>query len=181
MERSVKLNVPYQAWADQGFLIPTTGNVIDHRKVFDKFEEDYQKFRIQEVQFDRYGADWIVSQMQSRFYKLKEKVFPFGQGFISMNEPTKAVYRFAKQGRLEHGGHPNLAWHIANAVCKTDAADNWKLDKEASKDKIDAAVALVMAMKNAQTMKIGSSFSVYGSGLHKELNKIGIKQNGANN
>ena len=48
--------------------------------------------------------------------------------------------------RIRHGGHPVLSWNISNAVIVTDPAGNRKLDKARSRERIDGAVALVMAI-----------------------------------
>lgn len=168
-ERSKKLNVPYEAWRDQGWLIPTPGDVIDHAEVLEKLIEDFARFKIKMLAYDRHGADWIVNQIGTRMSSIE--VEPFGQGFLSMSAPTKDTYRFAKQSRLAVNKNDCFNWQISNAVCDVDGAENWKLHKGKSKDKIDAAVALVMAIKNATTVDLTKPFSVYGSGFNKTLSK----------
>ena len=49
----------------------------------------------------------------------------------------------------DHGGHPVLSWNIANVVLETDAAGNIKPSKARSKDRIDGAVALILAISRA--------------------------------
>jgi len=48
--------------------------------------------------------------------------------------------------RIAHGGHPVLTWMMDNIYVKTDPAGNIKPDKEKSTEKIDGAVALIMAL-----------------------------------
>ena len=74
---------------------------------------------------------------------------PFGQGMVSMSPPTKELMRLTLEGKLAHGGHPVLRWCMDNAVVQTDAAGNIKLSKEKATEKIDLAVALVMALDRA--------------------------------
>lgn len=169
LERSRVQNVRYDAWRDLGWVYPTPGDVIDHAEVLEKLIEDYKKFKIKEVIYDRHGSDWIVSQIESRMSGVE--VEPFGQGFLSMNGPTKDTYRFAKQTRLEFSKNEMLDWQIKNAICDIDAAGNWKLHKGKSKDKIDLAVALVQGIKGAVDLDLTVSFSVYGSGYNRELKK----------
>ena len=57
--------------------------------------------------------------------------------------------RIVLEHRLNHGGHPVLRWNFDNAYVRTDPAGNLKLDKEKSTEKIDGAVALVMALDRA--------------------------------
>jgi phage terminase large subunit-like protein len=61
----------------------------------------------------------------------------------------KAFMEHLAGGRLEHGGHPVLAWHASNVMAKLDAAGNMKPDREKSTEKIDGFVAAVMAVGRA--------------------------------
>ena len=60
------------------------------------------------------------------------------------------------------GGHPVLRWMMDNIFVRTDPAGNIKPDKEKSTEKIDGAVATVMALDRA--IRNGqNSGSVYDS------------------
>ena len=61
---------------------------------------------------------------------------------------------------LNHGGHPVLRWNMDNVFVRTDPAGNLKIDKEKSTEKVDGAVALVMALDRAMKNQ-GGSGSVY--------------------
>ena len=74
---------------------------------------------------------------------------PFGQGFRDMSPTTKELMRLVLERKLNHGGHPVLRWNIDNAYVRTDPAGNLKIDKEKSTEKVDGAVALVMALDRA--------------------------------
>ena len=87
-------------------------------------------------------------------------MIPHGQGFRDMSPPTKELMRIVLEHRLNHGGHPVLRWNFDNAYVRTDPAGNLKLDKEKSTEKIDGAVALVMALDRAMKNQNGGD-SVY--------------------
>ena len=83
---------------------------------------------------------------------------PFGQGFRDMSPPTKELMRLVLERKLCHGGHPVLRWNMDNAFVRTDPAGNLKIDKERSTEKVDGAVALVMALDRAlKNANIGAS------------------------
>ena len=84
---------------------------------------------------------------------------PFGQGYRDMSPPTKELMRLVLERKVNHGGHPVLRWNMDNAFVRTDPAGNVKIDKEKSTEKVDGAVALVMAMDRA--MKHLDADSVY--------------------
>jgi phage terminase large subunit-like protein len=88
---------------------------------------------------------------------------PFGQGFSSMSSPTKELMRLTLDQKIAHGSHPVLRWMMDNVYVRTDPAGNIKMDKEKSTEKIDGAVALVMALDRAIRCENANSESVYDS------------------
>jgi phage terminase large subunit-like protein len=62
--------------------------------------------------------------------------------------------------RIAHGGKPVLRWMMDNIYVKQDPAGNIKPDKEKSTEKIDGAVAMIMALDRAIRCG-GDSGSVY--------------------
>ena len=90
-------------------------------------------------------------------------VVPFGQGFKDMSPPTKELMKLTLEKRIAHGGHPVLRWMMDNVFIRTDPAGNIKMDKEKSTEKIDGAVATVMALDRAIRCGNDTSESVYDS------------------
>lgn len=85
---------------------------------------------------------------------------PFGQGFKDMSPPSKELMKLTLEQKLAHGGHPVLRWMMDNIFVRTDPAGNIKPDKEKSTEKIDGAVATIMALDRA-IRNGGSTGSVY--------------------
>ena len=54
-----------------------------------------------------------------------------------------------RSGRLRHDGNPALEWCLGNVVGKADRRGNLYPTKQRPEQKIDAAVALTMAMGRA--------------------------------
>lgn len=133
----------YMAWADAGHITITPGNVTDFDAVRIHIEEAAQKWDIQAIHYDRKFSPYIVPQLIAAGIRME----PFGQGFISMNEPTKWLEMETVAGRLIHGGNPVLRWQFACVALDRDAADNIKVAKNRGKvgHKVDGVVALVMA------------------------------------
>ena len=88
-------------------------------------------------------------------------VVPFGQGFKDMSPPTKELMKLVLEKRIAHGGHPVLRWMMDNIYIRTDPAGNIKADKERSTEKIDGAVATIMALDRAIRCGNVSTASVY--------------------
>lgn len=149
-------HVPYDVWERQGFLETTEGDVIHYGFIERFIEELGKKFHIKEIAFDRWGAVQMVQNLEG----LGFTVVPFGQGFKDMSPPTKRLMELVLERNVAHGGHPVLRWMMDNIFVRTDPAGNIKPDKEKSTEKIDGAVAAVMALDRA-IRHGGSTGSVY--------------------
>ena len=150
-------HVPYDVWERQGFLQTTEGNVV-HYGYIEKFIERLgERFNIREIAFDRWGAVQMVQNLEGMGFT----VVPFGQGFKDMSPPTKELMKLVLEERIAHGGHPVLRWMMDNIYVRTDPAGNIKPDKEKSTEKIDGAVATVMALDRAIRCGNDTTESVY--------------------
>lgn len=149
-------HVPYDVWEKQGFLNTTEGNVVHYGYIENFIEELALKYNIREIAFDRWGAVQMVQNLE----ELGLTVVPFGQGFKDMSPPTKELMKLTLEQKIAHGGHPVLRWMMDNILIRTDPAGNIKPDKEKSTEKIDGAVATIMALDRALRCR-GTSNSVY--------------------
>ena len=157
-KRVLKDHVPYDLWEKQGFLQSTEGNVIHYGFIEEFIGKLGEEFNIKEIAFDRWGA----VQMSQDLDGMGFTVVPFGQGFSSMSPPTKELMNLVLSGRIAHDGHPALRWMMDNVCVRSDPAGNIKMDKARSTEKIDGAVALVMALDRAIRNQ-GGTESVYDS------------------
>ena len=152
-------HVPYDVWQRQGKLETTEGNVV-HYGYIEKFIERLgERFNIREIAFDRWGAVQMVQNLEGMGFT----VVPFGQGFASMSPPTKELMKLVLEEKIAHGGHPVLRWNMDNIFIRTDPAGNIKADKAKSTEKIDGAIALIMALDRAIRCGNDSGESVYDS------------------
>ena len=150
-------HVPYDVWERQGYLQTTEGNVI-HYGYIEKFIESLgERFNIREIAFDRWGAVQMVQNLEGMGFT----VVPFGQGFKDMSPPTKELMKLTLEQRIAHGGHPVLRWNMDNIFVRTDPAGNIKADKEKSTEKIDGAIATIMALDRAIRCGNDNCASVY--------------------
>ena len=85
----------------------------------------------------------------------------FGQGYKDMSPPTKELMKLTLEQALAHNGHPVLRWMMDNIFIRRDPAGNIKPDKEKSTEKIDGAVAMIMALDRAIRCGCVSDESVY--------------------
>lgn len=150
-------HVPYDVWEQQGFLQTTDGNVVHYGFIEQFIERLGERFNIREIAFDRWGAVQMVQNLEGMGFT----VVPFGQGFKDMSPPTKELMKLVLEQKIAHGGHPVLRWNMDNIYIRTDPAGNIKADKEKSTEKIDGAVATIMALDRAIRCGNDGGASVY--------------------
>jgi phage terminase large subunit-like protein len=138
-------HVPYEIWKRAGTIRTTEGNVI-HYNFIEQFIDDLGKrYHIKEIAFDRWGAVQMVQNLEG----LGFVVVPFGQGFRDMSPPTKELMKLVLEQKIAHAGNEPLRWMMDNIFVRTDPAGNVKPDKEKSTERIDGAVATIMALDRA--------------------------------
>lgn len=138
-------HVNYDLWEQQGYIQTTEGNVV-HYGYIEKFIEKLgERFNIREIAFDRWGAVQMVQNLEGMGFN----VVAMGQGFASMSPPTKELMKLTLEKKIAHGGHPVLRWNMDNILIRQDPAGNIKADKAKSTEKIDGAIALIMALDRA--------------------------------
>lgn len=140
--RSRTDRVPYDVWAEQGWLSPTAGQVIDHSAIVARIRTLCQRFRVRRIAYD----PWSATQMATQ---LADEGLPMGevrQGYRSLSEPSKKLEGLILQRKLRHGGNPLLAWSVSCACIEVDPAGNIKPSKRTSTERIDPIAALVTAI-----------------------------------
>ncbi len=144
-QRERRDRVPYGQWIRQGLVEATPGEVIDYDHIRRRINELGERYHIQEIAIDRWNATQLASQLDGDGFE----VVAFGQGYASMNWPTKKLEELVLGQKLAHGGHPVLRWMAGNVSIEKDAADNWKPSKKKSTERIDGIVALIMGVDRA--------------------------------
>lgn len=141
-ERADRDQVPYPAWAEDGHIIPTGGNVVDFKAVEEHIAELCARFFVQEIAFDPHMGRVMMTNLMERGLPVVE----MRQGWVTMAPAIKELERAIVGHRFRHGGHPVLRWNFENIAIHTDSAGNRMFHKGKSRDRIDGAVACAMAV-----------------------------------
>ena len=134
--------VPYNQWERDGFLKVTQGDVQDYEFIRKDIHKLAEKYDIKSIAFDRWNSTSLVMNLVSDGLNLS----PFGQGYASMSNPSKTFEKMCIGKELNHLNNPILRWQLQNVQIQTDAAENIKVHKGRSHDKVDAIVASIMAI-----------------------------------
>ena len=164
--------VPYKAWAHEGWCTLTDGYVVDYHAVINHLHEmeDAHDWQIKEICYDPYNANYCTSDLAEEGYERVE----IRQGAMTLSEPTKYFRELVLSGRLIHDGSPLLTWCVSNAIEEDKDNGNIKLSKKHKDDsqRIDllAAIinALVRSMVNEPEMQLPELTKEYLDEFYRE-------------
>lgn len=134
-------NAHYQAWVKSGHIIVTPGNMISLRQIQDDVIESAEIVVIHEVALDSWGSREIAPNLQEDGFEVVD--IPMQTRHLS--EPMKLLAALIDDGRFHHDGNPAWVWMLSNVEIWTDRNDNIFPRKLRPQNKIDGAVALIIA------------------------------------
>jgi phage terminase large subunit-like protein len=146
-ERAVEQgrNSQYDGWRRGKHLRVTEGEVIDFDQIEDQIRIDQATLDMTECACDPWQATQLIGHMLEEGAPMVE----YRQTVQTMSEPMKAFEALVLQGKIIHNGNPMMTWMVSNVVCHRDVKDNIYPRKERDENKIDGAVAAIMAIGRA--------------------------------
>jgi len=138
-------NSQYRGWVEQGLIRVTEGAMTDFNVVEEDIREDLSRYSVQSIAYDPWQATQLISSLEDSGAPLVECRMTVQQ----ISEPMKTLEALVLDGRIQHDGNPCLTWMMGNVVAKVDAKDNIFPRKERYEQKIDAPVAMIIALSAA--------------------------------
>ena len=146
----------YHAWAEEGLIEATEGNVIDYARIEAKLVELCEEFDVREIAFDPHMA----RQVQPKIVDMGLPAVDFRQIPSLMMPAIMELERAILGGEFRHGGHPVLRHCFANVVVKrNDHGHVVKFTKPKRWLSIDGAVASAMAVSRCAAQEGGFTTS----------------------
>jgi phage terminase large subunit-like protein len=167
--RSIRDKLHYDVWAEQGWLYAPPGAIVPYLQVAQGVAEDAAEFDLRLVAYDRYAFRSFETEADQLGLQVQYVEHP--QGGLKKGKVTDEMKRVARQadppreaeglwmpgsvlafeealleGRLRLRRNPVLISALLSAATETDKWGNRWLTKARSVNKIDAAVALCMAL-----------------------------------
>lgn len=143
--RSNQDKVPYFDWHTQGLVRTTQGEIVDYEFIRKDILKIAEKFKVKEVAIDRFNAQSMMTKLMDDGIE----VVAFSQTPASMSPACKELEKLVLRRELKHDGNEILRWNMSNIQLRRDSNDNIKIDKGKSQEKVDGAVAMVMALGRA--------------------------------
>lgn len=137
----------FQKWVNTGHLIETAGAEVDYREILAEAKEAARSNPVVTSPIDPHGATALSHELED------EGLVPvvITQNYTNMSDPMKELEAAIEAGRFHHDGNPIMTWCISNVVAKylPGNDDVMRPIKQHSDNKIDGAVALIMAIGRA--------------------------------
>lgn len=138
-------NAHYQGWVNSGHLIATPGTMISLEQIQEDALELARITGAQEFAKDPWGGHQMGANLEAEGLI----VVDIPQQVRYLSEPMKEIDAVLTAGRLHHDGNPCYVWQLSNVEVKEDRNENVFPRKARASNKIDAALATIVAMNRA--------------------------------
>ena len=138
--------MPYQAWVDNGYITVTDTPIVNQQAVVDYVLDFCKKmnFNIEMFCFDPANASKMMMDISDMGYSVVEVY----QSHKSLNEATAGFREQVYCQNVMYEKNPVLNYAMKNAVIRTNRG-LIKIDKDATKNRIDPVDALLAGFKLA--------------------------------
>ncbi|WP_374274445.1 terminase large subunit [Brevundimonas sp.] len=158
----------YDLMADLGWLQTPPGRVIDETFILHDLKAIMETNPVLGLAYDPAYMRPLLKQMEEIGLIAQEgqggglRLVKWPQGFITMGKAVKATEKAVLEGTLKSDGNPILSANIAHAIVEPDPAGNRKFFKNKSRQRIDGAVAMAMALGlKAEDMTEAQPFNAF--------------------
>lgn len=154
-------------WVEQGLLSECDGDQVLFSDVEDWIVSQSAIWGARTWAYDPANASMLGQRLQEEH---SLTVYPFPQNPLRYNEPTRLLERLLTEVHmvngqtvraLAHDGDEVLEWMMTNLIVKKNARDQWMPDKGSSQQKVDLAVAVIMALSECVFSEDAGSKTVY--------------------
>ena len=154
-------NPQYKIWARSKLITQTPGAMTDFKYIEDDLKAINEKHPIMQLAFDPREAGYLINNVME--WIKPDTCIAIAQGPALMSEPMKELEARVYAQQVWHNGDPVLSWMMSNVVLKESRGGPTKYyypTKTNNENKIDGAVALIMAVGRAM-LKGGMVTSIY--------------------
>lgn len=152
--RAERDGVPYEQWRDDGLITVIDGPVIEPEAVEAHIRELCATYDVREIAFDPHLARMTMQHLYDDGLPAVE----MRQGPLTMGPAIGVLERVVNGRALRHNGHPVLRHHFDSVVASRNDTGLVRMHKGKKTDRIDGAVAAVMAVSRAAANDNRKSF-----------------------
>lgn len=132
----------YAGWAKDGHLKLTDGAIIDYEFIRGEIKADASAHQLAAMGYDPKDATYLATKLRDED---GINVIEVAQNTGNLSLPMKTIDSLIEAGLIHHDGNPVMTWCMGNVTAKVDANENVYPRKERAENKIDGAVAAIIA------------------------------------
>ena len=136
---------PLVEWIKQGYIIPTSGQVVDYAQVGAYIHSSMERYDIPAMACDSWKLDLMEARLGDWF---TDMAFKYSQGIKNISLPTDMFQEAYLTGTITGGGDPVMTWMMDSAEAMVDSSGNVKLKKPnhlRDRKRIDHVIAAIMS------------------------------------
>ena len=135
-------NDRYRGWLAGGHVVQTPGNMIDLKRIEIDVTDTAESHVVTSVAMDAWGSREIAPSLEQSGFTVVD--VPMQTRHLS--GPMKYISALVDGGRFHFADDPAAIWMLSNVECIEDRNENIFPRKPKPELKIDAAIALIVAM-----------------------------------
>jgi phage terminase large subunit-like protein len=141
--------VPYDRWAEDGFITTTEGNLTDVRFIADAIAEINKHFDLVELAYDSAWSSELIRMLGESGFPM-QKFISFPQSHVKMSGPCNEWMRKILRKEFSHDADPVMRWQASNLRWNTQKGTGFiKPDRDFKREKIDGPAAMILALARA--------------------------------
>ena len=135
-------NAKYEGWARDEYITRCEKASVDFDQVEQYVKETAGAFDVKHIVYDPWQAKQMVDHLMANGAPMV-LIKPFKENF---SPALKTLLTLIADKRIHHNGDPVLAWCMSNVIGVYGPNDSIMPEKERYENKIDAVVAILMAL-----------------------------------
>ena len=143
-KRVIEDKIPYDRWAERGFLKLSDGNKVNYSDVTEWFMMMIREYDIRPlwVGYDPWNSTYWTEEMKNLGFEM----IIVRQGARTLSQPMKELAAELESKDINYNNNHVLKWCLTNTSVKRDENDNIRPIKGAnSRQRIDGTVSLIIA------------------------------------
>lgn len=145
----------YVKWVKKGLLTQTDGATVDFKEITETIKDDCKRINPLEVVYDPFNATQLAQALIEDGIEAVEFIQNPANFAVPMDELQAAV----KDGRFHHDGNEMTTWCMSNVVARPTKKGLFSPSKQTNSQKIDGAVAAIMAVARAAAITESNAIS----------------------
>lgn len=135
----------YRVWAEKGYLILTTGDVIDYRAIVDYVLYLDKYVRVLGIGYDPWKSQEVINMLAAA--GADSVLQGVKQTYGTFTAPVESFEHGVKEGYISINDNPINYYCFGNAVLDFDKLENCKPIKRKQTQKIDGVITKLMCMR----------------------------------